>query len=98
MKKRAMFRLACALLLVLALASALKAAGQGLAPAAGPFDLSWWTIDGGGGASSGGAYELAGTSGQPDAGVLTGGGYGLTGGFWGGASAPNASYLPMILR
>ena len=98
MKKRAMFRLTFALLLVLALASALQATGQGLAPAAGPFDLSWWTIDGGGGASSGGAYDLAGTSGQPDAGVLSGGGYELTGGFWVGASASFASYLPMILR
>ena len=98
MKKRAMFRLTCAFLLVLALASALKAAGQGLAPAAGPFDLSWWTIAGGGGASNGGAYELAGTSGQPDAGGLTGGGYELTGGFWVGASGSYASYLPMLLR
>ena len=69
MKKRTMFRLTFALLLVLALATALQAAGQGLAPAAGSYDLSWWTIDGGGGASSGGAYELAGTSGQPNAGV-----------------------------
>ena len=92
MKKRTMFRLAFALLLVLALASALRVAGQGLDPAAGPFDLPWWTIDGGGGASSGGAYELAGTSGQPDAGVLSGGGYELTGGFWVGASA---SYGPI---
>jgi len=50
------------------------------------------------GASSGGAYTLAGTGGQFDAGVLTGGGYGLTGGFWGGASASFPFYLPMILN
>lgn len=98
MKKRAMFRLTFALLLVLALASALQATGQSLGPEVETYDLSWWTIDGGGGASSGGAYELAGTSGQPDAGVLSGGGYELTGGFWVGASAPHASYLPVILR
>jgi hypothetical protein len=98
MKKRTMLRLAVALLLVLILAGALRVAGQGLDPAAGPYDLPWWTIDGGGGVSSGGAYELAGTSGQPDAGLLTGGGYELTGGFWVSAFAPYASYLPVILK
>jgi hypothetical protein len=98
MKKRTMFRLAFVLLFVLALVGAFPAVGQSLVPEAGSYDLPWWTIDGGGGTSSGGAYALSGTSGQPDAGVLNGGGYGLTGGFWGGASAPNASYLPMILR
>lgn len=50
------------------------------------FDLSWHTIDGGGGTSSGGVFELSGTAGQPDAGVLTGGEFTLTGGFWPGAS------------
>ncbi len=98
MKKRAMFRLTFALLLVLALASALQATGQSLGPEAESYDLPWWTIDGGGGASSGGAYELAGTSGQHDAGVLSGGRYELTGGFWVSASAPYASYLPVILK
>lgn len=98
MKKRTMFRLSLALLLVLGLAGAFPVAGLSLVPEAGSYDLPWWTIDGGGGTTSGGAYALTGTSGQPDAGVLTGGAYGLTGGFWGGVSAPNASYLPMILR
>ena len=32
------------------------------------FDLSWHTIDGGGGYSVGGTFELNGTIGQPDAG------------------------------
>lgn len=51
--------------------------------APGGYDLSWNTIDGGGGASSGGAYELGGTIGQPDAGVaMTGGAYSVVGGFW----------------
>ena len=50
------------------------------------FELSWDSIDGGGGTSSGGVYELSGTIGQPDAGVvMTGGSYGLIGGFWPGA-------------
>lgn len=49
------------------------------------FDLSWYTIDGGGGYSAGGDFELEGTIAQPDAGtVMTGGGFSLAGGFWAG--------------
>jgi len=52
------------------------------------FDLSWWTVDGGGATfSSGGSYELGGTIGQPDAGTLSGGDYTLGGGFWVGGAA-----------
>jgi hypothetical protein len=41
------------------------------------------TVDGGGTTTStGGGFELAGTIGQPDAGVLTGGNITLFGGFW----------------
>ncbi|MBI5863043.1 MAG: hypothetical protein HZB38_00750 [Planctomycetes bacterium] len=52
------------------------------------YDLSWYTIDGGGETYSlGGGYELGGTIGQPDAGAaMTGGGYELSGGFWPGVS------------
>lgn len=51
------------------------------------FDLSWHTIDGGGGMfSTGGAFELSGTIGQPDAGPgatgMSGGTFELVGGFW----------------
>ncbi len=50
------------------------------------FELSWYTIDGGGAMfSTGGSFELSGTIGQPDAGVMAGGNYTLIGGFWGGA-------------
>lgn len=49
------------------------------------YDLSWNTIDAGGGTSTGGAYSLSGTIGQHDAGgPLTGGAYTLEGGFWPG--------------
>ena len=49
----------------------------------GDFDLSWYTIDGGGGSNStGGEFSLSGTIGQPDAGRMAGGEYALTGGFW----------------
>ena len=52
--------------------------------ASGQYDLSWYTIDGGGGLSSGGSYELVGTIGQPDAAWSRGGDYELLGGFWPG--------------
>ncbi|MCH9033051.1 MAG: hypothetical protein IID42_00930 [Planctomycetes bacterium] len=72
----------------------LTAGVAALAPVGGgDFDLSWHTIDGGGGGSSiGGGFELAGTIGQHDAGpVMTGGKFTLLGGFWPGVgSAPGA--------
>ena len=54
------------------------------AQSGGGYDLTWSTMDGGGGASSGGAYSLGGTVGQPDVGVMTGSVYTPVGGFWGG--------------
>lgn len=48
------------------------------------YDLSWRTIDGGGGTSAGGQYKLSGTIGQPDAAYSAGGEYELLGGFWHG--------------
>ena len=68
------------------------------------FDVSWWTVDGGGGSASGGPYTLAGAVGQPEAGpALTGGDYALIGGFWygtGPAAAPEMHllYLPLVVR
>ena len=53
--------------------------------ASGPadYDLSWNTMDSGGGTSAAGDLELSGTIGQAEAGVLmTGGGFELTGGYW----------------
>jgi hypothetical protein len=70
--------------------------------AQGGYELSWWTVDGGGQTYSiGGGYELGGTIGQPDAGVLTGGGYTLGGGFWRGGAVtlpPFRVYLPLVRR
>ncbi len=60
------------------------------AVAAGDYTIAWYTVDGGGGTSAdlSGAFELSGTIGQADAGlVLSGGGYELTGGFWAVASS-----------
>jgi len=52
-----------------------------LAQTGGPYELTWSTIDGGGGRSSGGPYTLICTIGQPDAAAVSGGDYELLGGF-----------------
>ncbi len=78
------------------LALLILAAGA-LAQTGGNFDLSWSTVDGGGGASSGGSFSREGTIGQPDAGTLTGGGFTLQGGFWPAADStptPTATSTP----
>jgi hypothetical protein len=86
---KAMHTKSTALFSTLALASLIAVSAvtaQQLAGGGGDYDLSWNTIDGGGGTSTGGAFELAGTIGQHDAGVpLTGGTFELVGGFWPGA-------------
>jgi hypothetical protein len=47
------------------------------------YDLSWWTVDNGGGAASGGELELVGTVGQTEVGpVIEGGDMILSSGFW----------------
>ena len=69
----------------------------------GPYDLSWWTVDGGGGSISGDDYTLTGTVGQADAGTtLSGGEYTVASGFWGaggdGSGVDHGIYLPLVLR
>jgi hypothetical protein len=76
-------------------------AGIALAQSGNGYDLSWNTVDGGGQTfSTGGRYTLGGTIGQPDAGALTGGGYTLGSGFWGGGAVDRSNdvYLPLVLR
>ena len=46
------------------------------------FSLPWFTFDSGGGRSNGGGLEVVGTAGQPDAGIMAGGEFSLSGGFW----------------
>jgi hypothetical protein len=75
-------------------------AGVALAQS-GAYDVSWWTVDGGGATfSHGGGYALGCTAGQPDPGLLAGGGYALRGGFWVGraAAVTHTIYLPAVLR
>ncbi len=73
---------------------------RAMAQSGGGYDLSWWTVDGGGYTfSSGGSYTLGGTVGQPDAGGMIGGGYTLIGGFWEGTmTVQYLIYLPLVLR
>ncbi len=54
-------------------------------PVFGDYEISWSTIDGGGGRSAGGDFVLVGTIGQPDTGEMSGGDYQLSGGFLPGA-------------
>ena len=69
-------------LMMRSVAAVLILAGAGFATYfGGDFDLSWYTIDGGGGESSGARFAVAGTIGQPDAGVMAGGDFSLSGGF-----------------
>lgn len=66
------------------------------------YELSWWTVDGGGGTSSSSTYDVSGTIDQSYAGNTSGGDYALTGGFWGDQQDEESSgynlYLPMLLR
>ena len=89
-------------ILIATLALALAAAIPALVLAQTGYDLSWYTIDNGGGTAVGSGspnpYILNGTVGQPDASAWSGGGYVLVGGFWGGEAAQYPVYLPLLMR
>ena len=86
-----------AVALLLAVSTVLAQTGDG-------YDLTWWTMDGGGGVVSepNSGYALAGASGQTEPGVaLSGGDYALVGGFWPGEVSGGTRfllYLPIVLR
>jgi hypothetical protein len=85
--------LACALVVLL------LAAPRASSQSGGAYDLTWNTIDGGGITfASGGSYELGGTIGAADAGMMSGGAYALAGGFWGGVFGKQTIYLPSVQR
>ena len=71
------------------------------------FSIPWYSLDGGGRRSQNSVFEIAGSTGQPDAGELSGNGFTLNGGFWHtpfellpeDESAPpleSSIYLPMV--
>jgi hypothetical protein len=68
----------------IALIPALALSGLGLVAIAQEYEITRFTIDGGGvmHSTEPGGLELSGTIGQPDAGTMTGGGLELSGGFW----------------
>lgn len=105
MTLRTLATISCALLMLTALLAlggkALAQPGVAVsAPMATSYDLSWWSVDGGGHTFSGdGEYELSGTTGQPDAGLgRTSGGYRLRGGFWSFGPARYDIYLALGLK
>ncbi len=95
MKTRILWMGAALLVLLTLGAVALAQSGDG-------YDLTWNTIDGGGVTfASGGGYSLGGTAGQAEAGVLSGGDFTLSGGFWRGwavAATAYVVYLPLVVR
>lgn len=71
--------------------------GSALSANAQSYSMNWSKIAGGGGTSGGGTYQLNATIGQPDAsGVMNGGNYSLTGGFWGLVSAVQTPGAPTL--
>jgi hypothetical protein len=62
------------------------------------YDLTSWTVDGGGAIVKAGPYRLGGTAGQHDAGVLEDSTYRLRGGFWAGVTVSYPVYLPLVVR
>ena len=97
-----------ALLILLSLLFVLPGSTRAVAPPAMAgaetgYDLSWWTVDGGGCTSvTSGVYTLSATAGQPDAGTTSHSPYALLGGFWdgtvGGATTGTRVFLPVVLR
>lgn len=82
-------------LVMIALALALPPLSPARAQTGGVFDLTWWTVDGGGATwCSGGTFTLGGTAGQPDAGPYSGGAFTLEqSGFWHHDDNPTAVRL-----
>ena len=71
------------------------------ASSGGDFELNWYTVDGGGGASQGGNYSVSGTVGQPDASSsVSDEAYSLVGGYWGVSFIQKMKeiFLPLITR
>jgi len=79
------------------LLAALLSAPALLDQSGGSYDLSWSTIDGGGGTSTGGVYSVSGTIGQPDAGpTMSGGNYALDGGLRATIAAVQTPGAPLL--
>ncbi len=105
MHKQKFFTLLLLAFLLAIFISGISLIGRTLAQTGNNYDLSWFTVDGGGDKVSGGNYSLTGTVGQPDVNqyVLAGGNYVLSGGFWGQVSlgqggGGNGVFLPIVIK
>lgn len=89
------------LAMLLALVGLLAIGSILMASPADQLNVSWWTVDGGGGTSGNGSVQLDGTIGQPDAGRAAGGTFSLKSGFWGAGRPEDPGtrvYLPVVLK
>ncbi len=74
-------------------------AGVALAQSGPPFEITQSVISNGGGTSNGAPYSLTGTTGQSVAGTnSSGGGFGVSGGFWQPVFAPTAAMVAVSGR
>ena len=60
------------------------------------YSIDWSKIAGGGGTSTGGVYAISGTTGQPDAGRMSGSNFAIDGGFWGFIAAVQTPGAPLL--
>jgi hypothetical protein len=90
------------ILSLMILAGFLVAAFPALAQTGDEYELSWWTVAGGGGTSQEGDYALTGSIGQPNTDLLGSDEFTLVGGFFSGEAAVDPEegsiYLPLILH
>ncbi len=100
MKRKTGFQVLTLVLVVVLLALNVRVgyAEPNAAPRGSGYEISWYTIDGGGAQDLvGGTYTLNGTVGQFDAGTQSGGTYTLNGGYWVDVFGYRL-YLPLILK
>jgi len=64
------------------------------------FNMTWWSVDSGGGSCGGGDFSLNGTIGQTDTDTMTGGEFTLAGGISPGEAVllEVEIYLPLLKR
>jgi hypothetical protein len=61
------------------------------------YTINWHKVAGGGGTSTNGSFQVSGTIGQPDAsGLMAGGNYSVTGGFWSLISTVQMADVPSL--
>ena len=85
-------------ILILALVLALFLAAAGVALANDGIELPRWVLGGGASDSTAAGVALRATLGQPVVGSVSGGGFALGQGFWGGARPGYDIYLPLVIR